>query len=262
MGLAQQWFIHRIVNVIMNKDMAKQNSENMEQTKDNMIKNSLIQYHTLASSLPSSNKAVHDEWITWIENRGEQLQWSANDEQNLQEALSYIDEEYLRRWLKDVIYSAYEPGYNKNTHKFSVGDCIIDECGAIYFINKVLDTTYELIDIDGDDYHIPHDLIDKKYKKWTIRDAKSGDILVTDHFVFKFKNIDEDSDVHYYFARDKNPDDFDFEDEGFHIAPENATMGNVNDTVYYPAKIEDILYLSKGIEKRKKKYEELLKVLS
>ena len=125
-----------------------------------------------------------------------------------------------------------------------------------------MDTTYELLDIDGDDYHIPHDLIDKKYKKWTIRDARSGDILATDHFVFKFKNIDEDSCVHYYFAREKNPDDFDFNDEGFHIAPENATMGNVNDTVYRPAKIEDIMYLNKGIVKSKKKYEELLKVLS
>ena len=242
--------------------MTTQNLENMEQTKDDMIKNDLIQYHKIVSNVSSSNKAVHDEWIAWIEKQGAKLQWSADDEQNLQGALSYIDEEYLRRWLKDVIYSAYESGYNKNTHKFSEGDCIVDECGEIYFINKVLDTTYELLDIDGDDYHIPHDLIDKKYKKWTIRDAKSGDILVTDHFVFKFKNIDEDSNVHYYFARDKNPADFDFEDEGLHIAPENATMGNVNDTVYHPAKIKDILYLSKGVTKSKKKYEELLKILS
>ena len=247
---------------ITNKDMTTQNSENMKQTKDDMIKNDLIQYHTLASSLPSSNKAVHDEWIAWIENRGEQLQWNVNDEQNLQEVLSYIDEEYLRRWLKDVICSAYEFGYKKNTHKFSEGVWIVDECGEIYFINKVLDTTYELLDCDGDDYHIPHDLIDKKYKKWTIREAKSGDILVTDFFIFKFKNIDEDGGVHYYFAIEKNPDDFDFDDEGFHIAPEQATMGNVNDTVYRPAKIEDILYLSKGVTKSKKKYEELLKILS
>lgn len=242
--------------------MTTQNSENMEQTKDNMIKDSLIQYHTLASSLPSSNKAVHDEWIAWIEKQGAKLQWSIDDEQNLQEALSYIDEEYLRRWLKDIIYSAYEPGYKKNTHKFSEGTWIVEECGEIYFINKVLDTTYELLDIDGDDYHIPHDLIDKKYKKWTIKEAKSGDILVTDFFIFKFKNIDEDGGVHYYFAIEKNPDDFDFEDEGFHIAAENSIMGNVNDTTYRPAKIEEILYLNKGVGKSKKKYEELLKILS
>ena len=102
----------------------------------------------------------------------------------------------------------------------------------------------------------------KKYKKWTIRDAKPGDILTTDYFVFKFKNIDEDSCIHYYFARETKPDDFVFENDDFHIAPENATVGNVNDTIYRPAKIEEILYLNKGVAKSKKKYEEMLKILS
>ena len=235
-------------------------SENMEQTTDDMIKNELIQYHTLVSSTASSNKAVHDKWIAWIKRQGEKLQWSSNDEQNLNVILSFIDDEYLRAWLKDIVYSAYEPKYNKNDHKFSVDDCIIDECGEIYFINKVLDTTYELLDIDGDDYHIPYDSIDKKYRKWTIMDAKPGDILVTNFYIFKFKNINEYGGVHYYFARETKPDDF--EDEDFHIAPENATVGNVNDTTYRPAKIQEIMYLNKGIVKSKKKYEELLKILS
>lgn len=242
--------------------MATQKSENMEQTKDDMIKNDLIQYHKVVSNVSSSNKAVHDEWIEWIKRQGAKCQWSANDEQNLQEVLSYIDEEYLRTWLKDIVYSAYESEYNKNTNKFSVGDCIIDECGEIYLINKVLDATYELLDVDGDDYHIARDLIDKTYKKWTIMDAKPGDILVTDFYIFKFKNINEHGGVHYYFARETKPDDFDFENEDFHIAPENATVGNVNDTIYRPAKIEEILYLNKGVAKSKKKYEEMLKILS
>lgn len=242
--------------------MAKQNSENMEQSKDDMIKNDLIQYHKVVSGVSSSNKAVHDEWIAWIEKHGAKLQWSADDERNLQEVLSYVDEEYLRTWLKDIVYSAYDPGYNKNINRFSEGDWIVDECGEIYFINKVLDTTYELLDIDGDDYHILRDVIDKEYRKWTIMDAKPGDILVTDFYIFKFKNISEYGGVHYYFAREKNTDDFNSEDEGFHIAPENAIIGNVNDTEYRPAKIEDIIYLNKGIVKSKKKYEELLKVLS
>lgn len=246
------------------KIMVTRKSGNMEQTKDDAIKNELIQYHTLVSSASSSKKAVHDEWIEWIKKQGENLQWSADDEQNLQEVLSYIDEEYLRTWLKDIVYSAYiDPTKNsQKIAKFSVGDCIIDECGEIYFINKVLDTTYELLDIDGDDYHIPYDSIDKKYRKWTIMDAKPGDILVTTFYIFKFKNISEYGGVHYYFARENNPDDFDFENEDFHIAPENATVGNVNDTVYRPAKIQEIMYLNKGIVESKKKYEELLKILS
>ncbi|MBO6273888.1 hypothetical protein J6O48_14115 [bacterium] len=243
--------------------MTTQNSENMEQTKDDMIKNDLIQYHKIVSKVSSSNKVVHDEWIAWIEKQGAKLQWSANDEQNLNEILSFIDEEYLRAWLKDIIYSAYEPEYNKNTNKFSVGDYIImEETGEIYFINKVLDTIYELLDVDGDDYHFDRDLVDKKYRKWTIRDAKPGDILVSDFFIFKFKNIDEDGGVHYYFAREKNPDEFDFEEDDFHTAPEHATIGNVNDTVYHPAKIQDMLYLNQGVLKCKKEYEEVLKLLS
>ena len=34
--------------------------------------------------------------------------WGREDEQNLNAALSYIDDEYLRRWLKDAIYNKYE----------------------------------------------------------------------------------------------------------------------------------------------------------
>ena len=34
--------------------------------------------------------------------------WNREDEQNLNAALGYIDDEYLRRWLKDAIYNRYE----------------------------------------------------------------------------------------------------------------------------------------------------------
>lgn len=31
-------------------------------------------------------------------------EWSADDERNLNVVLSFIDDEYLRRWLKDVVH--------------------------------------------------------------------------------------------------------------------------------------------------------------
>lgn len=42
--------------------------------------------------------------------------WSREDEQNLNAALGYIDDEYLRRWLKDAIYNKYEncSGWSKD----------------------------------------------------------------------------------------------------------------------------------------------------
>ena len=39
---------------------------------------------------------------------GQNTSWSREDEQNLKAALGYIDDEYLRRWLKDAIYNKYE----------------------------------------------------------------------------------------------------------------------------------------------------------
>lgn len=35
-------------------------------------------------------------------------EWSADDERNLNVVLSFIDDEYLRRWLKDVIHERYD----------------------------------------------------------------------------------------------------------------------------------------------------------
>lgn len=35
-------------------------------------------------------------------------EWSAEDERNLNVVLSFIDDEYLRRWLKDVVHKRYD----------------------------------------------------------------------------------------------------------------------------------------------------------
>ena len=44
--------------------------------------------------------------------------WSEEDEQNLNAALSYINDEHLRRWLKDNIYNKYEkPTWSEKDEK-------------------------------------------------------------------------------------------------------------------------------------------------
>ena len=35
-------------------------------------------------------------------------EWSADDERNLNVVLSFIDDEYLRKWLKDVVHERYD----------------------------------------------------------------------------------------------------------------------------------------------------------
>lgn len=43
-----------------------------------------------------------------LKNLEQKPAWDREDEQNLNAALGYIDDEYLRRWLKDTIYNKYE----------------------------------------------------------------------------------------------------------------------------------------------------------
>lgn len=64
--------------------------------------------------------------LSWIElsdsdNQGEQnpAEWHREDEQNLNACLSYILDEYLRRWLKDIIHANYDKPTDKVEPKSS-----------------------------------------------------------------------------------------------------------------------------------------------
>lgn len=52
---------------------------------------------------------------TWLEKQGEQkpVEWHSEDEQNLNACLGYIPDEFLRRWLKDVIHAKYDKPTDK-----------------------------------------------------------------------------------------------------------------------------------------------------
>ena len=82
---------------------------------------------------------------------------------------------------------------------------------------------------------IVKDLYDN-FKLWTIQDAKDGDVLATESFIFIFKNIDIDDDngVHYYCHYEINKHE---NDEQFDIALPQSLMGRVGDrfTHYSPA---------------------------
>lgn len=63
--------------------------------------------------------------------------------------------------------------------KFHPGDWIVDDetPNDVFCVIEVLEEIYKVIDIDGDDYHIPHCKADKQFHLWTIEDAEDGDVL-------------------------------------------------------------------------------------
>lgn len=101
------------------------------------------------------------------------------DEQNLNACLGYIPDEFLRRWLMDVVHVKYDNPADKIEQKFKVGDWITDgeEIGQIIEWNHP----------DCIGYKTNHGTEKAFYKeyfsnwhRWTIQDAKPGDVLVTD----------------------------------------------------------------------------------
>ena len=80
--------------------------------------------------------------------------------------------------------------------KFRIGDWIVDEQNKeLFYVNKILSKFYEIVDIEGDKYHIPHHIISEYYRLWSIADAKDGDVLV-----------DEDNNIGIYHEEKADSD--------------------------------------------------------
>jgi len=169
-----------------------------KETDDVRIRKALVEhFSSYYSGSAISDDVVVEEALTWLEKQGEKsAEWHSEDEQNLNACLSYIPDEFLRRWLKDAIYVKYNKSADKVEPKFHEGDWIIyrDEgCTEILRIIGVTGTHYLCNDI-SDDYcrNLSINFIDNhNYHLWTIRDVKDGDVLAWDNSkcIVIFKNI-------------------------------------------------------------------------
>lgn len=108
--------------------------------------------------------------------------------------------------------------------KFKIGDWIVsDDKQRVYQITDISDNSYFY------DHSPKYDLIsvaDKSYHLWSINDAKDGDIIKTEYFIFIFKYINHNTGVHYYCHYEL--DDCDV-DERFGIAMPDSTIGSTAD---------------------------------
>jgi hypothetical protein len=141
-----------------------------------------------------------DKCIAWIEKQGEQkpAEWHREDEQNLNACLGYIPDEFLRRWLTDIIHVKYDKLADKVEPKFKVGDWVV-RGKTIAQILDIQKQYYVGLDIDGNDFTSSRFLSDDKIHLWTIQDAKDGDVLTTDTWTFIFKKY-QDKSVCYHCA--------------------------------------------------------------
>ena len=87
--------------------------------------------------------------------------------------------------------------------KFHEGDWIIDkESKEVFYLSKNLANTCKIVDIEGNDYHVPHYTLEEGYDLWTIQDAKDGDVLACGDKItdcpFIFHNLTEKQNPRSY----------------------------------------------------------------
>ncbi len=116
-------------------------------------------------------------------------EWHVEDEQNLNACLGFIPDEFLARWLKDVIHAEYdEPAWSEQKAE---GDWVVNNNGEpqLYQVTARSWPDSKIKEVENNlESFINTATLDEQYHLWTIKDAKPGDVLVTDSgrpFIFK-----------------------------------------------------------------------------
>lgn len=128
----------------------------------------------LENSLSFYLNVIQNDGTYKEEKQGKQkpVEWHREDEQNLNACLGYIPDEFLRRWLTDIIHIKYDKPTNKVEPKFKVGDWLVDEKGVVKQILSYKKGIYKHT------YGYSSCIFEDKWRMWDItKDAKDGDVL-------------------------------------------------------------------------------------
>lgn len=132
---------------------------------------------------------TNPEFFQWIYDR---LKYVYNENPNVDYMLS------LKERIEDMQKFA-----DKIKPKFKVDDWIIDNKNRVGIIVRILDGHY-IISFDGREVQIPFEWEGKLFRKWTIQDAKDGDVLVaSDGSLFILAKV-KDNSAYYHFSLWKN----------------------------------------------------------
>lgn len=140
------------------------------------------------------------DMIAWLEKQKERSPLLKDEEYTLARIIEYLEENDCPSEWKDLLYDVYALPYQKEQKpadkvepKFHPGNWIVDDetPNDVFCVIEVLGEIYKVIDIDGDDYHIPHCKADKQFHLWSISDAKDGDVLTDGKKIVIFNKFEE-----------------------------------------------------------------------
>lgn len=160
----------------------------LKESEDERIRKSLtilLQHFCKGYRVPGLDFPVsYKDMLTWLEKQGEQklpIEKLPEEMKTIGESLGFTTQEECDEYNKmvsDIIMSA-----DKVEPKFKVGDWIIDDKNRVGIIVRILDEHY-IISFDGREVQISFEWEGKLFRKWSIKDAKDGDVLREDSCTF------------------------------------------------------------------------------
>lgn len=171
----------------------------------------------------SEYKKKAEKAIAWLETQGEQKPTLPKQKYKKDNTPLLRDSIILNKYggvakspsgaiVSDALVLDYDelaklPKEEKIEPKFKVGDWIISSVlGIAHIIGTNDSNEFQLEYIDGKQKFSSIDYVNYAYDKWTINNAKDGDVLFTSSSAcsdtFVFKSIDEKGNAECYFAYD------------------------------------------------------------
>ena len=167
----------------------------LAEDKEETIKDAAIEFVRQNKSFNYILGISKEEVIAWLEKQ------SAKDkfiEKELgcirgyrEEALRRL-QELEKQGLQNPSESSEEVELIPDTDKpkFAVGAYVTDDGETYFHIIGYANNTYQLETVDGTSSHFRQEFIEKKYRLWSIEDAKAGDVLAARECLVLFKEID------------------------------------------------------------------------
>ena len=164
----------RVEAGIIDECYAEEIFPELKESEDEKIRKELIEF-------VRNRGGFKQEWISWLEKQCEQPQGKS--------ALEAVKE------VKVDNQNCVKPT-DKVKPKFRVGDWITNGIDFTFQIRSIKDNMY----LRSDDYFIDIETADKKFRLWSIQDAKDGDVLSyrDGQWIFIYKGIVTEDTFKYY----------------------------------------------------------------
>lgn len=169
----------------------------IKESEDERVRKALIKHFNVYTSYTElSDGVTAGDCVAWLEKQEsvgeivERCKDSWYNEGKLQGKIEGLsdEEKYQQGWHDALEKQGEQKPVEKTEPKFNVGDWV-SVGGYIILIGNIRNDLYEAIFANDEHRFFDTNVLDKEAHLWTIEDAKDGDVLATEDWIFIFEKM-------------------------------------------------------------------------